>query len=114
MASVLVSPEAMARWLGQEAGGRALVAGTLAGAITPGGPFIAFPLLAVLLKGGASAGAVTAYLTSWALLGVHRIAAFEIPILGWRFVACRVAASLLGPVAVGWVAQAIWTRIPIG
>jgi uncharacterized membrane protein YraQ (UPF0718 family) len=68
----------------------------------------------VLLKGGASAGAVTAYLTSWALLGVHRIAAFEIPILGWRFVACRVAASLLVPVAVGWVAQAIWTRIPIG
>jgi hypothetical protein len=57
---------------------------------------------------------VTAYLTSWALLGVHRIAAFEIPILGWRFVACRVAASLLVPVAVGWVAQAIWTRIPIG
>lgn len=105
MVSVLVPVETMAQWLGREAGARGLLVGTVAGALTPGGPFIAFPLLAVLLKGGASIGAVTAYLTAWALLGVHRVAAFEIPILGWRFVIVRVLASLLAPMFVGYVAQ---------
>jgi uncharacterized protein len=83
--------------------------------VTPGGPFVAFPLLAVLLQGGASVGAVTAYLSSWALLGLHRVIAFEIPILGWRFVAGRLVASLVFPVVIGWLAQVLWDRArPIG
>jgi uncharacterized membrane protein YraQ (UPF0718 family) len=112
MASVLVSAEALSRWIGTEAGLRGLVLGTAAGAITPGGPFIAFPLLAVMLKAGASVGAVTAYLTSWALLGLHRVLAFEIPILGLRFTLTRMAASLLVPMLVGALAQVIWSLLP--
>lgn len=111
MVSVLVPTETLTRWLGEEAGLRGLCIGTVAGALTPGGPFLAFPLLAVLLKGGASVGAVTAYLSSWALLGVHRMLAFEVPILGLRFVAVRVLASLLVPVLVGWLAQLIGSRL---
>jgi hypothetical protein len=83
---------------------------TAAGALTPGGPFIAFPLLAVLLKGGASVGAITAYLSAWALLGVHRVIAFEIPILGWRFAAVRCIASLLAPVVIGFLAQLLSSK----
>jgi uncharacterized membrane protein YraQ (UPF0718 family) len=114
MAAVLVSPESLARWLGQDTGARGLLLGTAAGALTPGGPFVAFPLLAVLLKSGASVGVVTAYVTSWALLGVHRLAAFELPILGWRFALCRFAASLLFPVVIGWLAQLLWGWIGRG
>ena len=101
MATVLVSPESLARWLGHDTGARGLLLGTAVGAITPGGPFVAFPLLAVLLKSGASVGVVSAYVTSWALLGLHRVAAFELPILGWRFVVCRFLASLSIPVLIG-------------
>ena len=105
MMTALVSPETITQWLGREAGLRGLLIGTAAGALTPGGPFIAFPLLAVLLKGGASVGAVTAYLSAWALLGLHRVVAFEIPILGWRFAAVRLAASVIAPPIIGFVAQ---------
>lgn len=111
MVSVLLPTEMLTRWLGAESGLRGLSIGTLAGALTPGGPFLAFPLLAVLLKGGAGVGAVTAFLTSWALLGVHRILAFEIPILGLRFVLVRSLASLAAPILVGWTAQILWTRL---
>jgi uncharacterized membrane protein YraQ (UPF0718 family) len=111
MATVLVSPESLARWLGQDTGARGLLLGTAVGAITPGGPFVAFPLLAVLLKSGASVGVVSAYVASWALLGLHRVAAFELPILGWRFVVCRFLASLAFPVLIGWVAQVLWVWV---
>jgi uncharacterized membrane protein YraQ (UPF0718 family) len=110
MMTALVSPETITQWLGREAGLRGLLVGTAAGALTPGGPFIAFPLLAVLLKGGASVGAVTAYLSAWALLGLHRVVAFEIPILGWRFVAIRLAVSLAAPPIIGFFAQLLATR----
>lgn len=111
MVSVILPMENLTRWLGAEAGFRGLLLGTLAGALTPGGPFLAFPMLAVLLKGGVSVGVVTAYLTAWSLLGVHRILAFEIPILGLRFVAVRVAASIVAPVAMGFIAQVLWSRL---
>ncbi len=111
MMSVLVSTDSVAQWLGRDAGIRGLLVGTAAGALTPGGPFIAFPLLAVLLKGGASVGAVTAYLSAWALLGMHRVVAFEIPILGWRFALVRCVASLVAPVLIGFVAQVLSTKL---
>lgn len=111
MVSVLISSDTLGEWLGREAGFRGLLVGTLAGALTPAGPFVAFPLLAVLLKGGASVGAVTAYLTSWALLGVHRVAALEIPILGWRFALVRYLASLAAPVCIGFLAQLLSTKL---
>jgi uncharacterized membrane protein YraQ (UPF0718 family) len=110
MVSVLIPTQTLTRLLGTESGMRGLLIGTVAGALTPGGPFLAFPMLAVLLKGGASVGAVTAYLSAWALLGVHRMLAFEIPILGFRFVAVRAVASLAAPVLIGWLAQLIWLR----
>lgn len=112
MFSVLVSPDAIGNWLGRDAGFRGLLVGTLAGALTPAGPFVAFPLLAVLLKGGASVGAVAAYLTAWALLGVHRVAALEIPILGWRFVLVRYLVSLAAPMVIGFLAQLLSSKLP--
>jgi uncharacterized membrane protein YraQ (UPF0718 family) len=111
MMSALISADTIVAWLGRDAGFRGLLLGTVAGALTPAGPFVAFPLLAVLLKGGASVGAVSAYLTSWALLGVHRVIALEIPILGWRFAVARYLASLAFPIVIGFVAQLLSSKL---
>lgn len=96
--------ELVARWLGAESGFRGILVGWLAGAITPGGPFTHFPILALLMAKGAQAGPVAAYIASWALIGVHRILIWEIPILGWRFVGIRLLASFLFPPLIGLVA----------
>lgn len=111
MVSVLIAPEKVAGWLGPEAGLRGVFVGTAAGALTPGGPFILFPMLAVLLKSGASIGAVTSYISAWALLGLHRVLAFEIPILGWRFTVVRMASSLFAPFLIGALAQWLASRL---
>jgi len=74
------------------------------GALTPGGPFVPFPLVASLWKAGTGIGPLVSYLTAWSLLGFHRILIYEGPIMGWRFVAVRLASAILAPIGVGYVA----------
>lgn len=105
-------PEALvARWLGEGTGARGLLAGTAAGALTPGGPFTHFPILASLIARGAAVGPVSAYIAAWALFGVHRLLIWEAPILGWRFVLVRVASCLVFPPIIGAVSAALATLV---
>lgn len=114
--AVMLPHETVAAWLGAGTGSRGLVLGTLAGALTPGGPFTHFPILASLLAKGAAPGPVAAYITSWALLGVHRVLIWEAPILGWGFVTARLLPSLTCPFLVGWAAQRLirWLQAQVG
>ena len=59
------------------------------------------PIAAVLLRSGASSAAVVAFVAAWALLAVHRLVAWEVPILGWRFALLRYAVCLVLPVIAG-------------
>ncbi len=102
LATVLVPSEAVARLVGDESGVRGLLIATGAGALTPGGPFLQFPLVAALLRSGASEGAVAAYLTAWSLLGMQRVLVWELPVLGPTFATVRWTASLLLPLVVGF------------
>jgi uncharacterized membrane protein YraQ (UPF0718 family) len=105
--TMLLPQEMVARWLGEDSGVGGLFTGTLAGMLTPGGPFTHFPILASLMAKGAAIGPVCAYIAAWALVGVHRIIIWEAPILGWRFVGIRIASSVLLPPLIGLVAQGV-------
>ena len=50
-----------------------------------------------------------AYLTGWSLLALHRLVAWEMPILGLRFSLVRYAVSIVLPVVAG-VAARLLTR----
>ncbi|MCU0726244.1 MAG: permease [Planctomycetes bacterium] len=110
--AVLLPRDLIAGWLGPESGVRGLLVGSAAGALTPGGPFTHFPILASLLDKGAGVGPVSAYIASWALIGVHRILIWEIPILGWRFALIRVAACLVFPPLIGAATQWLAALLP--
>jgi uncharacterized membrane protein YraQ (UPF0718 family) len=84
-----------------------ILIGTGAGLITPGGPFVSMPVAAVMLRSGAGAGPVVAFLAAWSLLSIHRLVAWEVPILGWRFAAVRYGVCLVLPVAAGLLARAL-------
>lgn len=105
--SALLSEKLAAAWMGEGSGAKGLCVGTLAGVLTPGGPFTHFPILAALAQKGAGVGPLTAYIAAWSLLGLHRILIWEAPFLGWRFVVARVTASIFFPPIMGWLAQAI-------
>jgi len=107
MVQVLLSHEMVARWVGTESGIRGILVGSVAGGLTPGGPFVSLPLAAGLLRSGASAGTMVAYLTAWSLWAINRLP-MEVGILGWRFTLIRLVSTLILPILGGLIAQAIF------
>ncbi|HDM10010.1 MAG TPA: hypothetical protein ENF92_05780 [Desulfobacteraceae bacterium] len=103
--------ELMKSWMGEGSGLRGLILGTLAGAVTPGGPYVQFPIVAALLKSGVGLAPMMAYISSWSLLGLNRFIVFEVPLLGWRLACARMIASLIFPVIIGTMTRFIWMRL---
>lgn len=110
MITMVLPKELMSKWLGEESGLRGLLLGTLAGSLTPGGPFIQFPIVAALLKAGAGIAPVAAYISAWSLTALNRFLVFEVPILGWKLACCRMAASLIFPIIIGLLTRFLWVR----
>jgi uncharacterized membrane protein YraQ (UPF0718 family) len=104
---VLLPKDLIMRWVGAKSGFRGIVIATAVGLITPGGPLLAFPLLAALFKLGAGYGPLVAYLTSWEILSVYRAAIWDIPFMGIEFTTLRYAVSFFLPLLAGWTAQKI-------
>ena len=102
MIQVLLPRALVAAWAGEDSGLTGLVIATVAGAITPGGPFVQFPVVASLWKAGTGVGPITAYITAWSLLGFQRILVYEGPILGWRYALIRVSVALIVPIMAGY------------
>jgi uncharacterized membrane protein YraQ (UPF0718 family) len=100
---VLLPGELISQWMGQESGARGLFVGTIAGLLTPGGPFTHFPILASFLSKGAAVGPVCAYIAAWALIGFNRILIWELPILGPQIALVRFLASVGFPPVIGWL-----------
>jgi uncharacterized membrane protein YraQ (UPF0718 family) len=98
----LIPQDVILRWIGKDSGLQGLLIGSMAGAMTPGGPMLSFPILASLYQQGAGAGPLVAYLSAWSLLGVHRLIIWEIPMLGPRFAFTRIAVTLVIPPVLGW------------
>ena len=78
----------------------------LAGGLTPGGPYVSMPIVAGLLKSGASTGTMVAFLTSWSLWAVSRLP-LEIGILGWQFMFIRLGSTFIFPPIAGIIANVI-------
>jgi len=111
MISQVLPRELMTRWLGEESGLRGLLIATLAGAVTPGGPFVQFPIVATLLKAGAGVAPLMAYISAWSLLGVNRLLVYEIPLLGWKLALSRLTVSLIFPIIIGLLTRLLWVRL---
>jgi len=108
----LVSREKVAAWLGSGSGIKGLLLATLAGTLTPGGPFTSFPMVYALWVAGADAGALIAFISAWSLLGFNRLIVWEIPLLGAHFTLIRYVACLPLPILAGYLARGL-VRWPV-
>ena len=105
-AQVLLPRSWVESHLGRGRGWRAIGLANLAGALMPGGPFAAFPILLSLRQSGAALASCVGFLTAWSVLGVHRMIVWEIPWLGWRFALLRWVVSLPLPwLAAYWITR---------
>ena len=104
MIQVLLPGQLISKWVGAESGVRGILIGTVAGGLSPGGPFVSLPVALGLLRAGASVGTMVAFLTGWSLWAFSRLP-MEIGILGWKFTAIRLASTFFFPPIAGLIAQ---------
>lgn len=102
---VILPTELVVNWLGQGSGMTGILVGSAVGGLTPGGPILSFPIVSILAKAGAAVGPLIAYLTAWSVFAVHRVFAFEIPMMGTRFAVLRLVSSLVLPFIAGILAM---------
>ncbi len=108
MVQVMVPKDLLSKWVGEESGIRGIFIGTVAGGLSPGGPFVNLPIAAGLLHAGASVGTMVSFLTGWSLLAFSRLP-MEVGILGWKITLIRMASTFFFPPIAGWIAQSFFS-----
>lgn len=112
MIQELLPRELVANWVGGESGYRGLLLGTLAGAVTPGGPYVSMPIAAGLLRSGAGIGTMVAYLTAWSVWAIARMP-MEIGLMGWKYTLIRFTCSFFFPPIAGALAQFLFGGVKL-
>ena len=103
---VFVPPALISKLLGAQGGVLSLLVGDALGSVAAGPPVAAYPIASALLKGGAWAPAVAAFIVSWTLVGFVSIP-FEARTFGVRFAVVRnglsFAFAMVIGLLMGWV-----------
>jgi uncharacterized membrane protein YraQ (UPF0718 family) len=107
---VMLPKSVVERWLGVGSGFKGIAVASFAGAFTPGGPFLAFPMVLALYRAGADWAPLITYITSWSILSMPRLLVFEIPFVGGELASVRYLSTLILPPIAGLLARYI-TRI---
>jgi uncharacterized membrane protein YraQ (UPF0718 family) len=103
---VLLPKELISKWLGAQAGGKAIWIGCLVGGLFPGSPYSTFPIVASLYQSGAGLGAVVGFITAWALWSVTRLP-IEMALLDPKVALIRYAITFVVPPAAGYLASGL-------
>ena len=93
--------------IGPNSGAVGIIIAAAAGGFLPGGPMVSFPIAIVFLQGGTGLPQLVALISGWSVFALHRLLAYEAPIMGWRFVALRSISCLALPVVAGLSAEAL-------
>lgn len=110
LVEALVPKEKVAALLGDKSGFRGIMLGCVAGAITPGGPYVSFPIVASIYHAGAGIGTIVAYVTAWSLWSIVRLP-MEIAIVGPRITLIRVLSTLIFPPIAGLIARGLFSGL---
>jgi uncharacterized membrane protein YraQ (UPF0718 family) len=107
---VLIPREQLTRWLGAEAGFRAILVGCAVGALLPGPPYALYPMIIALFRGGASVGAVVGMMTGKVLWNVHYLPP-ALATLGPRLTLLQFGSNIVFPLLAGLIAQHVLGRL---
>jgi len=110
MIQILVPKEIISNWVGAESGFRGLLIGSAIGGLMPGGPYVSMPIVAGLLRTGASIGTIVAFLTGWSLWAITQLP-LGIGIMGWKFWLIRLACTFFFPPIAGLIADRLFSGV---
>lgn len=102
--AALVPPEVVAAVVGGDTGFLGLLIASVLGAITPGGPMLAFAVGGAALEVGGGTPQIIAFVTAWSLYNLNRTMVWEVPIVGRRAALQRAVVALPLPLLLGLAA----------
>ena len=70
------------------------------------------PIVAGLLRTGASIGTMVSLMTAWSLIAVARMP-MEVGILGWKFALIRLACVFFFPPIAGLIANKLFSSVNV-
>jgi len=106
MMQILIPKELVMYWIGEDSGIRGVLIGALAGIMSPGAPYISYPIAGALIQSGAGVATLIAFVTSFSLLSVTKIP-LELGILGINFTFFRLICTIAFPILAGCFALLI-------
>ena len=98
--NVLSPQDLIQKYLGPDSGWEGLLLAEGIGMLLPGGPYVVFPLIALIYQAGAGIGPAVTLISSWSALALLTVT-FEIPFMGWRFTLVRWGLGLIVPILAG-------------
>lgn len=109
LVQVLATKELVTKWLGTATGWKGIALACVGGALMPGGPYVYYPIAAVLLQTGAGLGPLVAFVSAKNLWSISRLP-LEMALLGSQLTFTRFAVTLVIPPLLGFVAERLFGR----
>jgi len=101
---VWVPKQLIGKYLGHESGWKGILLALLFGSAPTGPLYVAFPIVAMLLKKGASPLNVIILLNAWAAIKIPQLL-IEAKFLGPSFMLLRLALTVPSAILMGWLIQ---------
>lgn len=102
----VVPTDKVAAVLGPESGVWGILLASVIGGVMPGGPMTSFPIALIVWQSGAGTAQTVAFLAGWSVFALHRVLAYEAPMMGWRFSGLRLSSCFFLPPLAGLLAAA--------
>jgi uncharacterized protein len=112
MLQVLAPPGVIGKYMGDDSGLLGLGIGMMAGLITPGGPYVMYPIGNALMTSGAGIGPMAGYVSTRNLVTVNRLVVWELPFLGWPFTLTRLIVSFWMPLVTMMLVPVVYKLLP--
>lgn len=103
----LLPTELITQFLGPDSGAVAIIISSAAGLVIPAGPVVVFAVSASFAEQGASVPALVSFITGWSVFALHRVALFELPLVGPSFVRLRLVSVMVLPPLAGLLAMGL-------
>lgn len=107
LVQVLATKELVTKWLGSATGWKGIALACLGGGLMPGGPYVYYPIAAVLLQTGAGLGPLVAFVTAKNLWSLSRLP-LEVALLGAELTFIRYLVTFLLPPILGFLAEKLF------
>lgn len=111
----VIPTEGVGAVLGPDTGMSGILLASVIGGVMPGGPMTSFPIALIVWQSGAGTAQTVAFLAGWSVFALHRVLAYEAPLMGWRFSGLRLASCFFLPPLAGVLAAAgLWAARSLG